>query len=55
LAACGRSGGHFAETNLRCAGISRICMPKLNIVAYICSFRDDSVHTDRRTWLDRLS
>jgi len=56
---------HIAETNLRCAGISGICMPNPSIVAPMVSeisairtdghtdIRTDS-QTDRRTWLDRL-
>jgi len=48
----------IAETNLRCAGISGICIPNLSIVAPIVSeistfIRTDG-QTDRRTWLERL-
>jgi len=42
----------ISETNLRCAGMSGIYMPNPIIVALSC--RDLSVHSDRRTWLDRL-
>jgi len=42
---------HSAETNMRSAEMSGICMPNPSIVA--CISRDLSVHTDRRTWLVR--
>jgi len=41
---------HTDETKLRCAGISRICMPNPSIAALI---RTEG-QTDRRTWLDQL-
>jgi len=44
---------HPAETNLRCAGSPKICMPNSKKPSSY-SFRDLSVHTDGRTWLDRL-
>jgi len=58
---------HIAEANLRCVRSSGICMPNLNSCVRssgICtpnlnslaySFRELSVHPDRRTWLDRRS
>jgi len=57
---------HSAETNLRWAGISGICMPNPNVVACIVSEISAFIRTDgqkdrrtdgqteRRTWLDRL-
>jgi len=41
---------HIAESNLRCLRSSRICV-SAEPSSY--SFRDISVHPDRRTWLDR--
>jgi len=40
----------FAESNLRCAGISGICMPNPSIVALIVT----EISAIIRTWLDRL-
>jgi len=40
---------HSAETNLRCAGISGICMPNSSIVAFIVSEISAFIRTDRRT------
>jgi len=49
---------HSTETNLRCAGISGICVPNPSIVTLIVSEISAFVRTDgqmdRRTWLDRL-
>jgi len=49
---------HIAETNLRCAGNSGICMHNPSIVAPIVSeipaFIRTEGQSDRRTWLDRL-
>jgi len=47
-----------AETNFRCAGSPRICIPSPNILALIVSeisafIRKDG-RIDRRPWLDRL-
>jgi len=46
---------HSAEVNMRCAGISRICMPNPNFVAFIVSEITSLIRTDiaRSTWLAR--
>jgi len=40
---------HSAETNLRCAGISGICMPNPSIVACIVSEISAFIRTDGQT------
>jgi len=40
---------HSAETNLRCAGISGICMPNLSIVACVVSEISAFIRTDGLT------
>jgi len=46
-----RVGVALCKTNLRCVKSSGICTPNLysSLISY--SFRDLSVHPDRRTWL----
>jgi len=44
---------HSAETNLRCAGISGICMPNPTIVALIVSEISAFIRTDGQTDMDR--
>jgi len=39
---------HSAETNMRCAGISGICMPNPSIVAFIVSEISGFIRTDGR-------
>jgi len=44
-----KSGWHFAETNLRCEGISRICMIIPNIVGLIVV---EITQASQQTFLD---
>jgi len=44
---------HSAETNLRCTGISGICMPNPSIVAFIVSEISAFIRTDGQTDMAR--
>jgi len=44
---------HSAETNMRCAGISEICMPNTSIVACIVSEISAFIRTDGQTDMAR--
>jgi len=46
---------HFAETNLRCAGVSGICMQNPSVVAFIVSDISAFIRTDGHGLIDSAS
>jgi len=46
---------HPDETNLRCAGISRVCMPNSSIPAFVAPEISAFIRTERQTDMARLT